>query len=86
MHSIPGSPDSEPSTTTTDCGTQFESRLFQALAQLIGAKKIHTIAYYPASNGMIERWHQTLKTAIICHNNRECLTCMFFFSTLGTAN
>ncbi|XP_018399570.1 PREDICTED: putative GPI-anchor transamidase isoform X2 [Cyphomyrmex costatus] len=43
----------------------------QALTQLIGSKKIHSTAYHPASNGMIERWHRTLKAAIICHNNQE---------------
>jgi len=60
-----------PSTITTDRGTQFESRLFQSLTQIIGSKKIHTTAYHPSSNGMIERWHRTLKTTIICQNNHE---------------
>lgn len=60
-----------PSTITTDRGAQFESRLFQALTQIIGSKKIHTTAYHPSSNGMIERWHRTLKTAITCHNNPD---------------
>ncbi|XP_039302323.1 uncharacterized protein LOC113005207 [Solenopsis invicta] len=32
---------------------------------------MHTTAYHPSSNGMIERWHRTLKTAITCHNNPE---------------
>lgn len=55
-----------PATLTTDRGTQFESQLFTALAHLIGTKKIHTTTYHPASNGIIERWHRTLKAAIMC--------------------
>ena len=52
---------------TTDQGRQFESSLFTSLAQLLGSKKIHTTAYHPQANGMIERWHRVLKTAIKCH-------------------
>lgn len=60
-----------PSTITTDRGSQFESSFFQALANLLGCKRIRTTAYHPASNGMIERWHRSLKTAIRCHENAE---------------
>lgn len=54
---------------TTDQGTQFESALFTALAQLIGAKTIHTTPYHPQSNGIVERWHRTLKAALMCHES-----------------
>lgn len=57
-----------PAVITTDRGSQFESQLFQALTKLIGCKRTRTTAYHPASNGMIERWHRSLKTAIMCHN------------------
>lgn len=36
-----------------------------------GAKRIYTTTYHPASNGMIERWHRTLKTAIRCHTSTD---------------
>ena len=48
----------------TDRGSQFESELFQLLADLIGFHRLRTCAYRPQSNGMIERFHRTLKTAI----------------------
>ena len=55
-----------PLTITTDQGTQFESKLFSALAAKMGAHKIHTTPYHPAANGMVERWHRTLKAALMC--------------------
>ena len=60
-----------PLTITTDQGTQFESQLFTSLTRLLGCNKIRTTAYHPAANGMIERWHRSLKAAITCHNNPE---------------
>lgn len=51
---------------TTDQGTQFESELFQGLTKLIGAHRIHTTPYHPSGNGMVERWHRTLKSAFMC--------------------
>lgn len=58
----------EPAVIITNRGSQFESQLFQALTKLIGSKRTRTTAYHPVSNGMIERWHRSLKTAIMCHN------------------
>lgn len=56
-----------PKIVTTDQGTQFESALFTALSRLVGGKRVRTTAYHPPANGMVERWHRTLKTAIMCH-------------------
>ncbi|XP_055918415.1 uncharacterized protein LOC129950504 [Eupeodes corollae] len=52
---------------TTDQGTQFESALFSALMKLIGTTRVRTAPYHPASNGLVERWHRSLKTALMCH-------------------
>lgn len=56
---------------TTDQGVQFESFLFTELNKLLGTRKIRTTAYHPQANGMIERWHTTLKNAIKCHANHR---------------
>lgn len=49
---------------TTDQGRQFESELFMSLLKLLGVKRSRTTAYHPESNGMIERWHRSLKAAL----------------------
>ena len=54
---------------TTDQGRQFESHLFRQLSALTGASHLHTTAYHPAANGMVERLHRQLKAALMCHSN-----------------
>ena len=56
---------------TTDRGTQFESDLFKQLTRLTGATHLHTTAYHPAANGMVERTHRQLKAAIKCHRDGQ---------------
>ncbi|KOC60372.1 hypothetical protein WH47_08500, partial [Habropoda laboriosa] len=51
----------------TDQGRQFESTLFKQLSLLIGTKHLRTTAYHPAANGMVERFHRQMKSAIACH-------------------
>ena len=53
-----------PTTVTTDRGTQFRSVLFHSLTSLLGIKCIHTTAYYPCANGMVERFHRQLKSCV----------------------
>lgn len=60
-----------PVTITTDRGSQFESALFNALLKFVRCERIRTTAYHPASNGMVERWHRSLKSAIMCHETTE---------------
>ena len=52
-----------PTTITTDRGSQFESTLWQYLNYTLGANRILTTAYYPCSNGLVER-HRQLKAAL----------------------
>ena len=53
-----------PSTITTDRGRQFTSQLWKHLSGLLGCTHIHTTAYHPISNGLVERFHRTLKSAL----------------------
>jgi len=48
----------------TDQGRQFESELFKNLSTIVGFHRLRTSSYHPQSNGMIERFHRTLKTAL----------------------
>lgn len=54
-----------PETVTTDQGRQFESDLFRELSRAIGSKHVRTTAYHPQSNGLVERFHRTLKASIM---------------------
>lgn len=60
-----------PLTITTDQGTQFESRVTSELLNLLGCYKIHTTTYHPQSNGMVERFHRSLKAALMSRCNTE---------------
>lgn len=56
---------------STDQGRQFESSLFQKLMNKLGVSRIRTTAYHPQSNGLVERFHRTLKTALIARGNKQ---------------
>ncbi|XP_032876271.1 uncharacterized protein LOC116972560 [Amblyraja radiata] len=53
-----------PSDIATDRGAQFTSSLWCGMAQLYGAKLQQTTAYLPESNGLVERFHRHLKSAL----------------------
>lgn len=55
----------------TDQGRQFESSLFQSLSILMGCKRVRSSPYNPKCNGKIERWHRTLKAAIMAHSSPQ---------------
>lgn len=50
---------------TSDQNRQFESSLFQHLMKCMGIDKIRTTPYHPQSNGAVERWHRSLKVALM---------------------
>ncbi|GFW20839.1 transposon Tf2-6 polyprotein [Trichonephila clavipes] len=60
-----------PVTITTDQGTNFffESSLMRELTNMMGSHRIHSASYHPQSNGMIERFHRHLKSAIIARED-----------------
>lgn len=55
-----------PEKVTTDQGRQFESELFRELNHLLGSEHLRTTAYHPQANGLVERFHRTLKAALMC--------------------
>lgn len=54
-----------PLQVVTDRGTQFESELFAELSSILGFTRIRTTSYNPKANGMIERFHRSLKASIM---------------------
>lgn len=60
-----------PTEIVTDQGKQFESALFQHLSKIAGFQHKRTTAYHPACNGMVERMHRQLKSALVCHENQN---------------
>lgn len=56
---------------TSDQGIQWESRVFKQLNQMMGITHIRTTAYHPQANGMVERLHRQLKTAIKYHEDAK---------------
>ena len=55
-----------PCTIITDRGSLFESYLWSLLTQLLRIYWQCTTVYHPAKNGMVERFHHQLKTALKC--------------------
>ena len=60
-----------PRRITTDQGRQFEAAITTSLMNLLGIKRCRTTPYRPQSNGLIERWHRTMKAAIMCQENEN---------------
>ena len=50
-----------PDEILTDQGTNFTSRLMQLFQQQLGIKAIKTTPYHPQTDGLVERFNQTLK-------------------------
>jgi len=58
----------------TDQGRNFESKLMAEVCELLDIKKTRTTAYHPQSDGMVERFNQTLEAQLskfADHNQRD---------------
>ena len=53
-----------PTDMSSDRGPQFTSQLWEALARLLGIRLHRTTAYHPQANGLVERFHRHLKSAL----------------------
>ena len=56
---------SVPRHLVSDQGRQFTSSLWRELMSLLGISHSMTTAYHPQSNGLIERFHRTLKERLM---------------------
>lgn len=72
-----------PKKVTTDQGRQFEGKLMEELFHLLGAKRIRTTAYHPQANGMVERFHRTLKASLRASGNSANWSRELPFTLLG---
>lgn len=53
---------------TTDQGRQFESAPFKSFMRKFGITRLRITAYHPQANGQVERWHRTVKTALMARD------------------
>ena len=59
-----------PAVITRDRRKQFVSDLFNQLMKLLGSKRTKTIAYHPEVNGLVERFHRSIKSALRARRNQ----------------
>lgn len=55
-----------PEKVTADRGPQFAHTLWKEFTRLLGVDAINTTAYNPKANGVVERFHKTLKEGLRC--------------------
>lgn len=62
-----------PTRLTSDQGRQFTSTLFGTLNERLGVDHLRTTPYHPQSNGLVERFHRSLKASLRCHPDETWL-------------
>ena len=76
-----------PITVTTDRGAQFTSELWRRSLGQLGVNLTSTTAYHPQANGLVERFHPTLKNALKCVvQSRKSWTNALAWVMLGIRN
>ncbi|GFY25378.1 pro-Pol polyprotein [Trichonephila clavipes] len=54
---------------SNDDAKKIDSSLMRELTNMMGSHRIHSASYHPQSNGMIQRFHRHIKSAIIAHED-----------------
>lgn len=60
-----------PRTIHSDQGSQFESKLFQEVCQLLNITRTRMTPYHPQSDGMLERFNRTLTDVLMAYRSAE---------------
>ena len=63
-----------PLSLTSDRGSQFESHLWDKIMVLLGIKRHRTTSYHPQANGLVERFHRQLKSALTAQGHTDWIT------------
>ena len=50
-----------PDKMLTDCGSQFTAEVMKEVSRLLSLHQLTTMPYHPMCNGLVERFHATLK-------------------------
>ncbi|GFX32300.1 transposon Ty3-G Gag-Pol polyprotein [Trichonephila clavipes] len=58
-----------PSVITSDKGAQMRSSMYVEFTRMLGSEKMKTTIYHSKSNGIVERFHRHLKSAIKPNEN-----------------
>jgi transposase InsO family protein len=72
-----------PTDVLSDRGTEFTNQLWKDLSNLLGFNLHHTTSYHPQANGAVERFHRTMKAAIMAHENDLAWTDHLPWALLG---
>ena len=60
-----------PKVIITDQGKEFWNKTIEALSNLTGVERVVTSSYHPQTNGMTERFNQTIIRALVRHANEN---------------
>jgi hypothetical protein len=72
-----------PTDVSSDRGTEFTNQLWKDLSNLLGFNLHHTTSYHPQANGAVERFNQTMKAAIMAHEDDPAWTDHLPWALLG---
>lgn len=62
-----------PKVVQTDQGTNFKSKVFAQVLKTLGITHVTSSPYHPESQGVLERFHQTMKSMLckFCHESQK---------------